>query len=114
MSANSLHLETEFQRLASNLLRRESEYLPGRAHFAALLAERIYHAIVLRDVAQCRATRASLAWRLFFIAGDEKRAEGARMLGASIMGTHFDGGSLDWPQSDPNSVRAVIGLRRCA
>jgi hypothetical protein len=92
---------TEIDALAlrAHRLLRTDAYLPGRAHFASIVAERIYHEVVgllakPRHNANGRATLAALAASLYRVAGDDARAEGARMLGASIMGTRFDGGSL--------------------
>lgn len=95
LAARSIELAQRAERLL-----RAGEYLPGRPHFAGILAERIYHLIVDRLMARHtdgvgRATLASLAWRLFTVANNPARAEGARMLGASIMGTRLDGGCLE-------------------
>ena len=72
-------------------------YLPGRVHFAAILAERLYHLVVDGNTAGAngRVTLLDLARRLYTTAGLDARSEGCRMLGASLMGTWIDGGSRD-------------------
>lgn len=84
-------------------------YLPGRAHFAAILAELVFHAVV-ENVARWsagngRGTMLHLAACLYRVAGNDARAEGCRMLGASIIGTWFDGGCRDTVSTPSVGVR---------
>lgn len=82
------------------------EYFPGRAHFAALVAERLFLAVVgsgRGGERNGRGTALAKAASMYAIAahcsrGDDAvtyaaRAEGARMACAALMGVGLEGGN---------------------
>lgn len=89
---NAEHHVDSLARRAERLLPSTAEYFPGRSHFAAAFAERIFCAVIRGESVGARNGRGTLlmmASRLWVIAGDDVHAEAARAACSALMLGHI-------------------------